>query len=256
MAEGRRSRRAPREPSARQAQRDRDDVVPEVDARSVQSDAAERSLGNWMSLGVPVLGLVSALIVASLGGLGPSILVLAGTALLGTIAFFWASLRTLSGDAPLPEGMLADALLSRAAPPEKKREALRALKDLELEHSVGKIDDADFKELSSRYRQTAKALMRAMDAGLSPGRERAEKLARAYLDRRGLAVAPPMPREGGPGAASPEPMSDPPANEAETATSRVPCAKCGAANETDAAYCKKCGSALTGTDEENVDASV
>jgi hypothetical protein len=215
-----------------------------------QDDDAERGLARLFAAGVPAGGAIAAIVVGRIAGLGPAVLVLAGTALIGTIGFFWASLRTLSGDAPLPEGVASHALVARALAPEKKREALRALKDLELEHSVGKIDDADYAEMSGRYRATAKALMRELDVGLAPQRERAEKLVASYLAKRDVGAA--TPEETLPTAESRtkalEPAEDP----------RKVCPKCAVSNEPDAAFCKKCGAPLAGGPEstaEKVDAS-
>jgi hypothetical protein len=243
MADGRRPRKPRRTRGNSKADAPREPTTQADETPS--TDATERLLARGFALGVPSFGVAAALIVATVGGLGPALLVLAGTALLGTIGFFWASLRTLSGDAPLPEGMLATAVWSRTPAPEKKREALRALKDLELEHSMGKIDDDDYRELSRRYRETAKSLMRDMDAGLAPRRERAEALVRSYLDKRGL----------GETKAVVEKPKDEAAPVAPASPTRVPCASCSTANDLDAAFCKKCGSPLT-TTTEKADAAV
>ena len=183
MAEARRSRKPRRAranagpgPEAKDPEESVEETAPE--RRRVRA-RARRACSRWACRSSEPLSAV--VVVDASEGSAPALLVLAGAALLATIAFFWASLRTLSGDAPLPEGMLTTATWFRAAPSEKKREVLRALKDLELEHSIGKIDDADYLELSTRYRTVAKTLMRAMDAGLAPRRERAESLAQSYL---------------------------------------------------------------------------
>jgi hypothetical protein len=168
--------------------------------------------------------------------LGPAILVLAGGALFATIAFFWASLRTLGGDAPLAEGfaqMTRRRIEASDGPSERKRTALRALKDLEFEHSIGKIDDADYAEISSLYRDRAKAILREMEENILPRRERAEQLARAYLAKHGIAPA------------SDDLMANksPPLDTPE----RVPrrrCEACKTTNEPDAIFCKGCGARL------------
>jgi len=56
-----------------------------------------------------------------------------------------------------------------ADPDERLAEALESLRDLEFEHETGKIDDADYRTLRSRYAATAIA---ARDAGAAgePGR--------------------------------------------------------------------------------------
>src|SRR5579863_5004305 len=82
-------------------------------ARARESDEAERSLGRAVSLGLPVLCVVAAVAVGLLASLGSALLVLASGALLGTIALLWASVRTLSGDAPLPADLEALAAQHR-----------------------------------------------------------------------------------------------------------------------------------------------
>jgi len=233
-------------PTANPAGADALDPIPRRDSKE---DASERAVARVFSLALPALGLSAALVAGFTAGLGPALLVAAGTALLGTIGFFWASLRTLSGDAPLPEGVQPHAFWARAPAPERKREALRALKDLELEHSVGKIDDADYYEMQARYRAAAKAVMREMDQGLAPRRAEAERLVKSLLEKKGLTA----PEEGD--------AND--ANEADeagsTASERVGCAKCGVSNEYDASFCKKCGAPLSKIAEEtqeNVDGPV
>ncbi len=207
--------------------------------RELSDDDSERAMARLFALGLPLVGLSAALVLGALRGLAPALLVLAGTALLGTIGFLWASLRTISGDAPLDAGVAAHAHVSRVATPDRKREVLRALKDLELEHAMGKIDDADFGELEARYRGQAKALMREMDAGLAPRRAEAEKLVERHLANRNLLLAEPTPLaddvDDDAAPADAMPARDNP---------RLPCPKCETSNEPDAAFCKKCGSQL------------
>lgn len=198
-------------------------------------DDAERSLGRAVALGLPAVTVVGALTVGVMAGVGSGLLVLASGALLGTIALLWASVRTLSGDAPLQTGfeMVAARRHDVDALGEEKRRVLRALKDLEAEHALGKIDDADYESLVARYRADAKAVMREMDREIGPLRAEAERIAREYLSKRGLVDG---------GTAGP----------AETAREpdRAACAKCGTSNEPDAAFCKKCGAAIKAAAEE------
>jgi hypothetical protein len=191
---------------------------------------AERRLGRYTAIGIPVAALVGAVVVAMMLSLGPAILVLLAGALLGTIALFWASLRTLSGDAPLP--LELEMMAARTGKvdelAEKKRRVLLALKDLEHEHAVGKIDDKDYGTLSARFREEAKNLMREMDESIEPLRERAEELARKHLAAKGL-----HPRN----TADVE-------EEPERRPARIQCPKCDTSNEPDASFCKKCGTTL------------
>src|SRR5260370_18804083 len=159
-------------------------------------DDTERLLGRAFAWGLPAVSVVTAVVVAWLASLGPALLVLASGAMVGTIALLWASLRTLSGDAPLPSGLEAMAshrhVVTRIA--EDKRRVLRALKDLESEHALGKIDEGDYHVLAERYREEAKAMMRHLDDDIAPLRAEAERLAREYVAGKVRHVSPPIPR--------------------------------------------------------------
>ncbi|MGD0525720.1 MAG: zinc ribbon domain-containing protein [Polyangiaceae bacterium] len=214
--------------------------APTAIARAREADDAERSLGRAVALGLPALAVVAAVVVGLVASLGSGLLVLASGALLGTIALLWASVRTLSGDAPLPVDLEAIAARGHSVGDlgEQKTRVLRALKDLESEHALGKIDDADYAAIVARYRDEAKSVMRQMDLEVAPLREEAERLARDYLQKKGLAPV---------GAAEPVEPSDGVPSEPEAAkpaSARPTCASCGTSNDADAAFCKKCGSAM------------
>jgi len=190
-----------------------------------REDAKERALARGTAVGLPALTVASAAVMGVTSGVGTALLVLAGGALVGVVMLLWSSLRLLSGEAPV-DGELTLAMAARRVQSdslsERKRIALRALKDLEHEHSVGKIDDADYAELAAQYREIAKTAMREMDHALDDRRVEAERLAAAHLAKRGL----------GPGGAA--------AGAAE-GDGRLTCPGCGTSNEVDAAFCKKCG---------------
>src|SRR5580658_10321038 len=82
--------------------------TPEV-TRSRDSDAAERALGRAVALGLPLTAVLGAVVAGVVASVGSALLVLAAGALIGTIGLLWASVRTLSGDAPLAEGFEAQA---------------------------------------------------------------------------------------------------------------------------------------------------
>src|SRR4051794_30496021 len=95
---------------------------------------------RWL---VPVTIVVGATVAGNLFGLSLGLLTFAGGVLCSTIWLIWSSLQGLSSDAPLT----LDEALSLGAPSteeEQKRAVLRALKDLEYERAVGKINDADY----------------------------------------------------------------------------------------------------------------
>jgi hypothetical protein len=216
-------------------------AVTPAKVRARESDEAERSLGRAVSLGLPLLCVVAAVVVGVVASLGSALLVLASGALLGTIALLWASVRTLSGDAPLPVDLEAIAARRHGVDElaEQKTRVLRALKDLETEHALGKIDDADYGSIVTRYRDEAKAVMRQMDLEVAPLREEAERVARDYLERRGVAAA--VVEAVAPGEATP-------------IDARPVCTSCRTSNDPDAAFCKKCGSAMKDASAEKTDA--
>lgn len=215
--------------------------APVSDERSTshEGDAAERSIARVVAVGLPGTTLAGAIAAGLAAGPGSSLLVLASGALLGTIALLWASLRTLSGDAPLPVNLEASAFRTHQPTEisERKRRVLRALKDLESEHALGKIDDDDYEVLAARYRDEAKDLMRNLDRETGPARAEAERIAQEYLSRRA--------RDREPGqrpatALAPEEASAP----KDQMLLRFGCPRCGISNEADASFCKSCGQAL------------
>jgi hypothetical protein len=218
--------RARREPAAAASKVDARPSAADVEA----GEAAERAVGRAVAIGLPAVTVVAAIVVGAIASVGSGLLVVASGALLGTIALLWASVRTLSGDAPLPADL--EALAGRVhdvdALAEQKRRVLRALKDIESEHAIGKLDDADYEAIAQQYRQEAKALMREMDENVAPALAEAEKIAREYLASQGLG--------GTKNGAN--------AGVAVAAPKRIECTGCGVSNEPDAAFCKKCGAGL------------
>lgn len=191
-----------------------------------RDDDVERALARVFAIGLPLASVIAAAAVGAVAGVGSALLVFAAGALIAAIALFWASVRTLSGDAPLPAGfetLSADRHGVDSLAEEKLR-LLRALKDLENEHELGKIDDADYQTLVADYREQAKAVLRSMDVEVAPFREEAERLARDYLKNRSV-------------RSPDEPSVVAPLSKG----ARVTCGVCGASNEPDAAFCKQCG---------------
>ncbi|MGD0677974.1 MAG: zinc ribbon domain-containing protein [Polyangiaceae bacterium] len=215
---------------------------PADDARTTSSrdDEAERALARAAAIGLPIAGVVAAVVCGAMASVGSALLVLAASALLGTIGLLWASLRTLTGAAPLPAELESVAARRVKADPlaERKLRVLLALKDLESEYALGKIDSADYEMLVSRYREDAKSILREIDERIAPTRAEAERIANAYLARQNLATADdPRPSAAPPPQAVPEKARS-------GSGARVGCARCGASNEPDAAFCKHCGAKM------------
>ena len=238
-------------------------------------DPTDRYVSLGVRYGLPIVTVAAAIVIGFLASIGPTILTLVTGVLLGAIALLWASLRSLVGDDKLDPALDEAAAVARAARGglrgERKRIALRALKDLEHEHNIGKIDDDDYERLVTHYRGEAKAAMREIDDELEPYRAKAEKLAQDYLDKKVPKPAPkkaPKPQpvtepvtepEDSEDASdedeeSPKPVAAVPAPE-PTPAARPKCAKCGTRNDADAAFCKKCGKVLKEppADEEDTD---
>jgi hypothetical protein len=213
----------------------------------------ERKLARIGSRGLPIATLLGAIAMGMTSGVGAGILVLAGGALLGVIGLIWASLRTLSGDAPLADDLAVLAVTRATDGTEQKRTLLRALKDLEHEHAIGKIDNADFEAVAHRYREEAKDVMRSMDAEIEPLRAKAEEAARAYFKKHGIGEEKPAQKSeanekeesGDPSDASLPDVSEPEAPPAKAR--RVECVACKTSNEPDATFCKSCGASLVRT---------
>jgi hypothetical protein len=125
--------------------------------------------------------------------------------------------------------VLKDASLFAQRPSERARAALerekwlvlRSIKELEFDRAMGKVSAKDFDEMAGRLRARAMALMKQLDAGGSGYRETIERelSARLKQGRPAPTVAPaePLPRE---------------------------CNACQTVNDLDAAFCKRCGTAL------------
>ncbi len=191
----------------------------------------EQRIARVLKLALPALTLGTAVLFGLVVGLPAALLVLAAGALLGTIALLWASLRVLSGDAPLPADMGSLVMDSQGGDALTGRKAmlLRALKDLENERALGKLEPKDYDEVAATYRAELKTVLREIDEVLAPHRSKAEELIRSHLESAGL-----EPVDGPPAAA--------PATESEGR--RRACAKCEASNESDARFCKACGASL------------
>ena len=95
---------------------------------------------------------------------------------------------------------------TRTALEQEKTMVLRSIKELEFDHSMGKVSHADFDEINARLRARALALMEQLEAAPVVAQE----------------VAP----------AAPEPSGT------------APCAACGAENDADARFCKACGTRM------------
>lgn len=182
---------------------------------------------------VPWIGaavvLAVAIPVGILRGAPAVVLWLAFTALASAVLLFWEAMRTAldptsAGDATDTDDEGVPAELET-----RKRAALQALRDIEFERSIGRLSEDDFKALEVKYRDEARAAMRAIDEGLGPWLARAEAMLKTVEAPVDAPTARAEAEAEVEAAAAPAPKRE------------VVCAKCEATNDDDAVFCKKCG---------------
>lgn len=128
-----------------------------------------------------------------------------------TAAAMYRTVAPLGGD--LPEDISTVGGRTRAALERDKFLTLRAIKELEFDRAMGKVNDADYAEMRDRLRARAVRLMTQLDG---------TAMYRAQIERD-VAEA---------GAAL------------QQARATGACPACGTANDGDARFCKSCGKAL------------
>ena len=189
---------------------------------AVAAPAAPRPLSRYLRRGLGAVVLVAWAVFLAFGlrarlGVSAAMLFLTGAALLWSILWLYRSLVALTADPPVTtatrQGGAARRELER-----DKRNLLKAIKELEFDHSMGKLSDADYRDLVARYRQSAVAVMRRLDEGAVTYRTLID---REVQRRLGLPA---------PGPA------------AEVGTRDCPA--CARKNDDDAAFCKSCGTRL------------
>lgn len=113
---------------------------------------------------------------------------ISSVALIAALAAIWSSLRVAFGGGPGVVIETARDLPDHAALVEEKNSLLRAIKDLEYEHAVGKISDADHQRLDAAYRARAKQVLAQLDRDVKPLYERAERLIADHVASGGAAA--------------------------------------------------------------------
>jgi len=210
-------------------------------------------------------------------------IVLASAALFAALVALFVSLRaSLAG--PTGASSWSSGEPDRGALEDEKNALLRALKDLEYEHEVGKIDDEDYARLERAYRARAKDVLVELDRDLSPYLSRAEALAgsgsadyrqpdpakKKKKKKKGEVESESKPESEGEGESTHESKSTPaskselegksePESDGESESEPEPalepakltppvCPKCSTVNDVDASFCKKCATPLTATE--------
>lgn len=106
---------------------------------------------------------------------------ISSVAAIAALVTIWNSLRVALGGGPGVVIETARDLPDHAALVEEKNSLLRAIKDLEYEHAVGKISDADHQRLDRAYRARAKQVLSQLDRDVKPLYEQAEKLVADHI---------------------------------------------------------------------------
>lgn len=141
-------------------------LQPDGTGRSVRLQADRDTLEPWQLF--TLAGLIGATIVVfvSTGQTPAGIILLSLTiftaAVVGVAA--WRTLSPLIGS----DERIGPPVLSgrtRTALEREKTLVLRSIKELEFDHSMGKVSDKDFAEMTARLRARAAGLMRQLDAG-------------------------------------------------------------------------------------------
>ncbi len=175
----------------------------------------------------------------------PKILVVAGGLCLSFVLLaFWQSLRGVIAHTGQGARRAGGPSVARAALLREKDSLLASLRELRMEHELGKLADADFQRLEQGYRSRARDVLRALDEQLAPFRGQADAL---LADARGAARAttPAAAQAKAPAAAAKanEPSGDAAAS-AQAGPAQRSCPGCTATNDGDAVFCKKCGARL------------
>lgn len=215
---------------------------------------------RWLALlagtlggAVAVLGILVAFYGAHLDA--PTIaLAVAAAALLHALARMFAVVRALAGPERMaPVGRGAGSF-TQAELRDEKRRLLRAIKELEFDHGMGKLSQPDFDAVMKTYRLRAIEVMRALEGGQTVHPELAKLLAEREGKAEPVAVKvetaadaeaelqpeakveliPPSAIEAPAGPTSLGPLD---------ATTRI-CALCNGMNDADARFCKYCGAAM------------
>jgi len=177
----------------------------------------------------PVAVVLAAVVVggwAAWSGGRSSVAFLAGATLaMGWV--LWLLFRTahaLVKDAPTVEAGAVVTGKRRKELEREKQALLKALKELDFDHQMGKVSDKDFADISATYRARAIRVMRQLD---DAGRDYEAMIAKDVAARAGKETGNRQQATGN-------------GELAETDK----CAKCGTKNDSDAEFCKKCGNKL------------
>src|SRR5438094_7995180 len=179
------------------------------------SSATSTSLQPWQFFTLAALGCATAVSFIARGQ-GATVIILLSVLIATAALIGYATLRAVRPlVSPEEDKTVMIGERTRAALEREKLLTLRSIKELEFDRAMGKLSDADWREMSSRLRARAAGLMKQLDAGAG------------YRDQieRDLAK-----RLAEPAAATPARGNF--------------CTQCGTKNDGDAKFCKNCGHKL------------
>ena len=188
-------------------------------ATGVNATGVSATLPSWQLFALA--GLVGATLAVFVSrGQPPAAIILLSLVVFAAAAVGAAALRTLAPFIGGQEALAVPIVAGRArgAVEREKTLALRAIKELEFDHAMGKVSDQDFADMGLRLRTRAAGLMRQLDAGAAYSTQIEQEIARR------LASA---------GAAS-----------AGAAPGSRFCTECGAPTAAAARFCGQCGHRL------------
>jgi hypothetical protein len=211
------------------------------------SPTAIRRLAAGAFIWLPAIGLVASLYG---GKLTVGSLFLAGGWVTFALAAWFIGRAALAFDiAPVDaatlEGDIDEERRSELA--REKKVLLKAIKEVEFDHEMGKIDDQDAAEITATYRARALEIMRLLDEDKAVDypaiveKELARRLAKAGgLAKKALPAA-----TAEAGAAGTDAAGEPGlVREVDTGVATGQCGACGTRNDSDAVFCKKCAARL------------
>jgi hypothetical protein len=153
---------------------------------------------------------------------------LCAVALIETLRLLYAAARSLFVEPPPTEVAVATGRRKKELEREKAS-LLKALKELEFDHEMRKVSDADFAEIGGAYRARAIRVLRQLDdRDVDYARLVEEEIARVRWTQK-PATGDRRPATG---------------NSEALVAEAGGCAGCGTVNDADAVFCKKCARRL------------
>ncbi|MEZ4736099.1 MAG: zinc ribbon domain-containing protein [Caldilineaceae bacterium] len=161
--------------------------------------------------------------------------------LLSFSALFFVVLPLLTKQPPLlpvDDDRLANLLA-------RKDSTLRAIKELEFDHQVGKISEEDYQRFNQRLSRQAIGLIQQLEK-LTPESVALDEQLEAEIAHRRQTKAPAKVQEKGRDAAKTTPVGTPlPSSVMATPSAKRFCTECGARVDVNFKFCANCGAPVT-----------